>query len=440
MNGEPAATSGDREPPRRRATGDHGYVDRRTAEGVQHERARRGEVSGAADGDAEQPRGDHGGWLQRLKRLFRFGGRATSLVMTTGLLLVACSPADEAVAPAADGTGQPTAEPTGAADGDDAAGATAASVECADGEGDTVVFTDGVPTSQPAAGTTTSDLVTATLAEDELGFRITTNRAEGGPGGGPDATIEIHLQSTAQADESGVVRVRFPDSAGAPLPVAVGPTLGDLAPVETLWSSVTNLEVTAIIAMEDLPVAPPFRWFVATHEGAGAGDVCPDVTGFTADADLPGFPADAGASPEAATAAVTGVDYGYEGLGDQVPSGTRLVFSNASEQEAHEVALVRLTPESPPVDELLQLPPEEGMATTELVGVSIALPGEDGRVTKGDLLLDEPGRYVLLCAIPVGTPPEQLAEHPYGPPPGAPPPDSPPHLARGMVHVIEVTD
>lgn len=414
------------------------YVDRRTAEAAQRERA------WGPDGPPTEPEAADGevvGWLGRLLRRLRgrSSGRSAVVLAVLSLTVTACA-----------GGQAPIADPDDAARAvvdDEPAASEPTSEEpepaaviavCEDDRDDQVVFADGVPTSQEAPEGSASDLVQATLVEDDAGFRISSRRAEGGPPASGGEQLEVHLQALDDPGRTGVVVVRFPSSRDADLEIEVGATLSDLTPVETVGSSVSSTTVSATLTTADLPVAPPFRWF---HSIPGdAGDVCPNVTGFTAEADLPTFPSDAEAEPVAAdTVEVTGVDYGFEGVPEQVEAGTRLTFTNGSEGEAHELALVRLTDETPPLEEFLRMPPPEGMAVSELVGVSIGLPAEEGRVTKGDLLLDAPGRYILLCPIPVGTPPEQIATHPYGPPPGAPPPDSPPHVARGMVTVIEVS-
>lgn len=416
---------------------ERGYVDRRTAEGIQQERAG---GSGARPGTHSRNGGsrpDRPGLLGRLRRALGGGGR-NGIAMAASAMLLAAS-ACTSTGPTDGTTEAPDPTPTTTASPSPSP-AQADSAVCDDTvSDDLVVFMDGVPTSQEKPpGEVGSDLDSVTLESEGDALRVSSRRVEAGST--PDELdLELHLQSTTDASETGVVRIGFRPGATNDLSVSAGPTTSELSPIEPLDSAVGQLTVTASVPFEDLPVQAPFAWYLTTHEGGLVGDVCPDVTGFTPDAALPVFPEDAEASAASAdTVEVTGVDYAFEGLDDEVPAGTRLTFTNESEQEAHEMVAIRLTEETPPVDEFLQLPMEEGMAVTELVGVSIAMPGESGMVTKGDLLLDEPGQYLLLCALPIGAPPEQIAANPYGPPPGAPPPDSPPHFAEGMLQVVTV--
>lgn len=107
--------------------------------------------------------------------------------------------------------------------------------------------------------------------------------------------------------------------------------------------------------------------------------------------------------------------------------------------EPHELVLLRLNEDAPPVEEFVRVPREEGAPYAELVGVSIAMPRQPGVMREGELLLDEPGTYVLLCGFPTGVTPEFVRENFSGPPEGPPPEDfGPPHVAQGMFAAIEV--
>lgn len=136
---------------------------------------------------------------------------------------------------------------------------------------------------------------------------------------------------------------------------------------------------------------------------------------------------------------VTGVDYGFQGLEDEFEVGTELAFHNDSDGgEVHELVLVRVPDdEVRSAEELLALPQEESNALIgpNLVGVSVAMPGEEGRVVEGDLVLDEPGRYLALCFIQTGVDPEVYAEA-AAESQGGPvelEDGGPPHVANGMV-------
>ena len=150
---------------------------------------------------------------------------------------------------------------------------------------------------------------------------------------------------------------------------------------------------------------------------------------------------DGGATGE--TVEITGVDYSFQGVPESVTPGTELTFTNASEGEVHELVAIRIDDdETRPLEELLGLPQEEAEQVTQFQGVAIALPGEDGMVVEGDLTLDEPGTYALLCFIKTGADPQAYRDLLAGPPPdGAGPPDipgGPPHFTNGMVAELTV--
>ena len=120
-----------------------------------------------------------------------------------------------------------------------------------------------------------------------------------------------------------------------------------------------------------------------------------------------------------------------------VALGSTLVFHNGSQEEFHEMAVMRLADdESRSVEELLQLPPEEAMASMTFVGVAAGAPGQDATLVDGDLTLTEPGRYVMTCFIPVGADPAVVEEAFNAPEGDGPPPelgDGAPHAMEGMV-------
>lgn len=137
---------------------------------------------------------------------------------------------------------------------------------------------------------------------------------------------------------------------------------------------------------------------------------------------------------------ITGVDYAYEGLPDTVAAGTELAFTNAADDEVHEVVLLRVDDdEARPLDELLALPEAEQQEVASFQGVSVALPGEDGQVAEGSLTVDEPGRYLLICTIPQGADPDAYREALASGAQEAPQVEGgPPHLVLGMAAELEV--
>jgi len=125
-----------------------------------------------------------------------------------------------------------------------------------------------------------------------------------------------------------------------------------------------------------------------------------------------------------------------------VPAGTQLSVTNTSDVELHELVAFRLPDgEQRTIDELLQLAPQE---FESIVGhpamVLIARPGEDGVAALGDGRLTEPGRYVILCGIPIGADPDEYlaaAAEANGAPPAVA--GGPPHFTQGMVAELSVT-
>ncbi len=140
---------------------------------------------------------------------------------------------------------------------------------------------------------------------------------------------------------------------------------------------------------------------------------------------------------------VTAVDFAFEGLPATIEADSRLTLTNAAAHELHELVAIRLPDsEQRPVAELMKLGPaevDEILGSTEPVTVLVAAPGEDQITAVGDGTLTETGRYVLLCAIPMGVDPaEYLAAAAAA---GGAKPDvqgGPPHLVAGMVAEITV--
>jgi hypothetical protein len=156
---------------------------------------------------------------------------------------------------------------------------------------------------------------------------------------------------------------------------------------------------------------------------------------------------DDNAADEPGVIVVTAVDFGYEGLPDSAPAGTRLTLANSAPSELHEVVAFRLPDdETRPASELMSLPPEEmgSLFAGEPATVLLTPPGGgagDQIAAVGDGTLSEPGRYLVLCAIPTGVSPDvylaAAAESGGGPPEieGG----GPPHLVHGMWAELTVT-
>jgi hypothetical protein len=126
---------------------------------------------------------------------------------------------------------------------------------------------------------------------------------------------------------------------------------------------------------------------------------------------------------EVETLDVTAVDYEFSGLPDEMDAGYNIVNFTNDGQEEHELVAVRINDDVDlSIDEILALPEEESEAMIRFVGASFASAGES---TVGSLDLTEPGRYVVVCFIPVGTVGETEG-------------DGPPHALEGMTTEITV--
>jgi hypothetical protein len=155
------------------------------------------------------------------------------------------------------------------------------------------------------------------------------------------------------------------------------------------------------------PVIPSDDFFTATVE---VGDWMADNCDY---ADLP----------------VTAQNYEFQGIPEEAPAGETLIRLTNEGTEYHEVALMKIADgEERSIEELLALPEEEVGAVASDVGFVFAPPSL-GSWTKVDL---EPGRYVALCFIPVGSTPDVVQS-------GAPPAeDAQPHFMEGMVFEFTV--
>ncbi len=140
---------------------------------------------------------------------------------------------------------------------------------------------------------------------------------------------------------------------------------------------------------------------------------------------------------------IRAIDYAFDGVPRSVPSGTQLVLTNASDQEFHEMVVVRIDdPQNRPLGQLIDLPSEEIRGLVRRQGVLGALPGEDGVRLRGDTSLGEPGRYGLVCFIPVGADPAAYRALVEAEVPGdVQPPEvqgGPSHASRGMFAELTV--
>ncbi len=86
------------------------------------------------------------------------------------------------------------------------------------------------------------------------------------------------------------------------------------------------------------------------------------------------------------------------------------------------------------------LPEAERDEVASFRGATVAFPGEKAGFTDGSLTLEEPGRYVLICAIPTGVDPQAYRDAVSNPDQQGPPDvaGGPPHLVKGMASEIIV--
>jgi plastocyanin len=202
-----------------------------------------------------------------------------------------------------------------------------------------------------------------------------------------------------------------------------------------------------------MPTTPTTRRVLAFAAAAalagGTLTACGDDDGDTAAATEEGGPAaaveaadDAESSAPATPEVVDGVltvamyDYGYR-LPESVPVGTKLEVTNESASEVHEVVLFkRADDDTRTIEELLA---EGEDALGPPLWVAAEAPGAANEIHPfGEMVLEEPGRYLLVCMIPTGADPEEwfeVAEATPGPPDV---PGGPPHVAEGMWAEITV--
>lgn len=115
---------------------------------------------------------------------------------------------------------------------------------------------------------------------------------------------------------------------------------------------------------------------------------------------------------------VTAVDYAFEGVPATLPAGTTtFVFSNEGE-EMHEMLMVRFKDPKTTIEDLMELSDKEAQSKLDFLGASFGPPGTTDVESK-ELA---PGKYALLCFVPVGSTSEKAARKA----------DGPPHVARGM--------
>ena len=135
-------------------------------------------------------------------------------------------------------------------------------------------------------------------------------------------------------------------------------------------------------------------------------------------------------------------DFTFGGLPDQVPAGTRLAVTSASETELHELVAIRLADgDTRPADAIIEAGLAEVLAAGPPTAVLLAAPGGEQIPAVGDGTLTEPGRYLILCAIPTGADPAEYLAAAQANPDAGPPQvaGGEPHFAHGMFDDLVVT-
>ena len=135
-------------------------------------------------------------------------------------------------------------------------------------------------------------------------------------------------------------------------------------------------------------------------------------------------------------------DFTFGDLPDEVPAGTRLAVTSGSSTELHELVAIRLADgDTRPAGEIIEAGLAEVLAAGSPTAILLAAPGAEQIPAVGDGTLTEPGRYLILCAIPTGADPAEYLAAAQANPDGGPPhvEGGAPHFAHGMFDDLVVT-
>jgi hypothetical protein len=128
---------------------------------------------------------------------------------------------------------------------------------------------------------------------------------------------------------------------------------------------------------------------------------------------------------------VTAVEYAFDADLEGVGAGYNTISFQNDGNEFHEMALMRINDDTTEdLQELLQLPEEEAMAKVTMTGGAFAEPGATDTVFV-DLT---PGRYAIVCFLPVGATPDNIEALESGEFEGAP------HFTQGMIQEFTVEE
>lgn len=119
---------------------------------------------------------------------------------------------------------------------------------------------------------------------------------------------------------------------------------------------------------------------------------------------------------------VTAVDYAYQGVPDSVPPGRTAFSLDNQGTEFHEAALIPINDDAfdGSISELLETYVQEDLSAVATTARIVASPGQSNVA----FVDREPGRYGMVCFIPVGSSPDADEREVAA---------NPPHYTEGMV-------
>lgn len=126
---------------------------------------------------------------------------------------------------------------------------------------------------------------------------------------------------------------------------------------------------------------------------------------------------------------IVAVEYEFQDVPDSIEAGDVGIRLQNDGEEVHELVVFRIDDdEDRPIEELIELPDSEVEDVIEFAGFTFAAPGESSALVAD---LDDPGRYAIVCFVPVGTTSaEDFQEGGED--------SGPPHVAEGMYAEFEV--
>jgi hypothetical protein len=115
---------------------------------------------------------------------------------------------------------------------------------------------------------------------------------------------------------------------------------------------------------------------------------------------------------------ISAVEYEFQGVPETIPAGKATLVFNNDGKEIHEMIMVRYKDDTLTIDDLMEMSDKEAEAKLEFLGAAFGPPGTVDAGTRDFA----PGKYALVCFVPVGATSEKAARSSEGPP----------HVARGM--------